>query len=153
MFHVPICVCCLSFFAFHAITIQSPRKARLCLPYTLLLISSGVPWDAPEPSLLLSEQTQLSASPHSPYAPASSHLGEPSLDSDVPISFLEQWAQNWIWFSKRGFQSAEQMGRIRSLGLLATVLLTQPNTGLPFFAARAQRWTNSCLVNHQDSPR
>lgn len=151
MFHVPICICCLSFFASHAVTIQPPRKAWFCLPYTLPSVSSGRPWDPPEPSLLLCKQAQLSASPHIPYAPASSYLGEPSLHSDVSITFLEERAQNWTWFSKFGLTTAEQRGRIGSLGLQATVLLTQPNIDLPFFAAKAHWWANSCLVNHQES--
>lgn len=76
MYHVLICVSCLSFFASHAVTVQPPRKPG-CFLYALPLVSCGLPWDPPEPSLLLCEQAQLSQ----PSLMHHIHLGDPPLHS------------------------------------------------------------------------
>lgn len=55
-------------------------------------------------------------------------------------SFFYWGAQNQTQYSRYGFISAEQKGRITSLNLLATLLLIQPMLPRPFFSAKAHCW-------------
>ena len=76
----------------------------------------------PEPSLPQSEQPQHSASPCITDAliPQSSLWPFEGL---TPVCLCQ--AQNWIQESRCGLTSAEQRGRITSVDLLVTVILTQ----------------------------
>lgn len=61
-------------------------------------------------------------------------LHVPSLHPvDYAMSFLSWRAQNWTQHSHCGFTSAEQMGIISSLALLAMLFLMQPRMLLALF--------------------
>lgn len=150
MFHVPICVFCLSFFASHAVTTQSPRKAWLCLPYRLPSASSGVPQDARAFSSALWTSPALS---HSSYAICSSL--QPSW-----WPFTGLWCSNLfpgiagpkldmvlqIWSQKCWTEGKDQYTWPAGHSPANTAL-----HGLPLPCCEGTLMDNSCLVNQQDS--
>lgn len=60
--------------------------------------------------------------------------------ASISLPLLYWGGQNWAQHSKCGLTCAKQRGRIASLGLLATLLLTQLRMLMGFFAARSHLW-------------